>query len=153
VQLAAPLRVRPPARPAPAHGASSLVARPGQPPGRRAATRWFPDYIQMMPLDKHSNTVIAKHLLTSVFERQMDGLTRALVFGLGCCPRKGWRSLASWLHNHPGFDNAAEVKLALGAQFAQRLHAGHLEYVPDGGLFSSSPRAPFPPAAHTLLTA
>ena len=118
--------------------ASGLVALPGQPPGQRAATRWFPEYIQM-PLDEHGNIVIAKHLLTSVFERrnewarliQMDGLTRALVFGWGCYPRKGWRSLAAWRPIHPGFNNPV-AKLALGHQFAQWLFAGHLEYVPNG---------------------
>ena len=138
VQCVSSLRASPPVRPAPARGASGLVARPGQPPGQRAATRWFPEYIRM-PLDEHGNIVIAKHLLTSVFERrhewarliQMDGLTRALVFGLGCYPRKGWRSLASWRPNHPGFDNPV-AKLALGHQFAQWLFAGHLEYVPNG---------------------
>ena len=127
VQCVSSLRASPPVRPAPARGASGLVARPGQPPGQRAATRWFPEYIRM-PLDEHGNIVIAKHLLTSVFERhhewarliQMDGLTRALVFGLGCYPRKGWRSLASWRPNHPGFDNPV-AKLALGHQFVQWL--------------------------------
>ena len=81
VQCVSTLRASPPVRPAPARGASGLVALPGQPPGQRAATRWFPEYIQM-PLDEHGNIVIAKRLLTSVFERrnewarliQMDGL-------------------------------------------------------------------------------
>ena len=136
LQCSSSLRVARPARPPAARGASGVVSRPGQRLGRRIGTRWFPDYIRM-PLDEHGHIVIAKHLITSVFQRRhvwaqlipMDGVTRALVFGKACYPRIGWRSLASWKPNHPGWDNA-EAKAATGHQFAQWLFAGHLEYVP-----------------------
>lgn len=136
LQCSSSLRVSRPVRPEPARGASGVVSRPGQRQGLRADTRWFPAYVQM-PLDEHQHIVIAKHLITSVFERRhvwarlipMDGVTRALVFGKACYPRIGWRTIASWKPNHPGWDNA-EAKAATGHQFAQWLFAGHLEYVP-----------------------
>jgi hypothetical protein len=70
-------------------------ARPGRVrPMVLTRSRFLPEY-KWMPRDEHGNIVIAKHLLTSVFQQRrewarlipMDGVTRAIVNGMACYPR------------------------------------------------------------------
>ena len=132
------LRLGPPARPPRAKGASGMLVPTGSRPPARTRTRFLPEYIRM-PRDEHGNIVIAKHLLTSVFQQRrewarlipMDGVTRAIVFGMACYPRISWRTLASWKPNPPGWNNP-EAKAAIGHKFAQWVFKGDLEVVPHG---------------------
>jgi hypothetical protein len=92
-----------------------------------------------MPRDEHGNIVIAKHLLTSVFQQRrewarlipMDGVTRAIVNGMACYPQKSWRTLALWKPNPPGWNNP-KAKAAIWYKFGQWVFKGDLEVVLDG---------------------
>ena len=129
------LRLRGPARPA--RGSSALVSRPGEQLRRQKPSRWFPEYIRM-PMDEHGHVILPKNLVTSIVERRhvwaalipnMDGVTRACVFGKLCYPRKSWRTTASWKPNHKPWEDEA-AKRAIGPKAAQWFVTGALEYVP-----------------------
>ena len=134
VTCTASMRLRTPARPA--RGSSALVSRPGE-QSRRNPSRWFPEYIRM-PVDEHGHVIIPKNLVTSIVERRhvwaalipnMDGVTRACVFGKLCYPRVSWRTTASWKPNHKPWENE-EAKRAIGPKAAGWFLSGALEWVP-----------------------
>jgi hypothetical protein len=99
-------------------------------------TRWLPAYIRL-PRDRRGG--IARQLpLVSVVDRKhvwrrllgnIDAVTWAIISGQMVYPRRGWMLQASWLRNHPSWDQP-RARLKLGHKFGQWLYQGALEWVP-----------------------
>jgi hypothetical protein len=134
------LRLGPPARHGPplAKGASDALVPAGSRPMVRTRSHFLPEYIRMRR-DEHGNIVIARHLLTLVFQQRrgwarlipVDRVTRAIVNCMACYPQISWRTLASWKPDPPGWNNP-EAKAAIGYKFGQWVYKSDLEWAPDG---------------------
>ena len=120
--------------------ASSLVVRGASAQaGSGRASRFFPDFIRM-GRDEHGHLIIPSYLVTTIVTRRhvwarripnMDGVTRACVFGKLVYPRLTLRTKASWKPNHPPWDNP-EGKRMIGRKVAEWFFAGCLEWVRPG---------------------
>lgn len=138
LQVEAP--VRPTRRARAASGTSDGVV-----PVRRtySGTLWLPPYVRLPregPPGKE-RLVVPRDLTVSIVERRhewlrlipnMDGVTRACVFGKMTYPRSVWRVRPSWKPNHASWEQNEEAKRMLGGKLALWFLSGALEYIRPG---------------------